>query len=181
MSDALMSRRREGGVGMVEVLAALFVLSVGLLGIAGLQAQGIRAGHSATLRSLAVIKSVEIIERMRANPDGIRDTVPNDSAYNVSFTGAGLDGQCDDTDAAGEANDCTVANLASHDIFWWKQSLTAAFANMNAVGSINTTFGGAAWNAPSTTIVQVQWTERGVVQNYTTQVQFVRACPTTPC
>ena len=101
MSHAMISRWRQGGVGMVEVLAALFVLSVGLLGIAGLQAQGIRAGHSATLRSLAVIKSVEIIERMRANPDGIRDTVPNDSAYNVSFTGAGLDGQCDDTDAAG--------------------------------------------------------------------------------
>lgn len=174
-------RRPQGGVGLVEVLAALFVLSVGLLGIAGLQAQGIRAGHSATLRSLAVIKSVEIIERMRANPDGIRDPLPNASAYNVSFTGAGIDGQCDDTVANGPAADCTSVNLASHDVFWWKQSLAASFPNMTAQGSINTTFGGAPWTSPSTTIVQVQWTERGVVQNYTTQVQFVRACPTTPC
>ena len=34
---------RQLGVGLIEVLAALFVLSVGLLGIAGLQAQGLIA------------------------------------------------------------------------------------------------------------------------------------------
>ena len=53
---------RQLGVGLIEVLAALFVLSVGLLGIAGLQAQGLIAGFNASQRSVAVVKAYEIIE-----------------------------------------------------------------------------------------------------------------------
>lgn len=61
------ARGRSGGFTLIEVLVALLVLSVGLLGIAGLQLTSLRSNHSAYLRSQATILAYDILERMRAN------------------------------------------------------------------------------------------------------------------
>jgi type IV pilus assembly protein PilV len=58
---------RSGGFTLLEVLVALLVLSVGLLGIAGLQLTSLRSNHSAYLRSQATILAYDILDRMRAN------------------------------------------------------------------------------------------------------------------
>ncbi|MDN5872573.1 MAG: type IV pilus modification protein PilV [Nitrococcus sp.] len=58
---------RSGGFTLVEVLIALLVLSVGLLGIAGLQLTSLRSNHSAYLRSQATLMAYDILDRMRAN------------------------------------------------------------------------------------------------------------------
>lgn len=52
---------------MIEVLVAVVLLSVGLLGLAGLQASGMRVGQSSTHRSQAALLAQDMIERMRAN------------------------------------------------------------------------------------------------------------------
>lgn len=57
----------SGGFTLLEVLIALLVLSVGLLGIAGLQLTSLRSNHSAYLRSQATILAYDILDRMRAN------------------------------------------------------------------------------------------------------------------
>lgn len=57
----------DSGFTMIEVLVAVIVLSVGLLGLAGLQATGLRNNHSATLRSIASLQAYDIADRMRAN------------------------------------------------------------------------------------------------------------------
>ena len=54
---------------MVEVLVALLVLGIGLLGLAGLQAIGARAGQSAQHRTLASIAANDLAERLRADAD----------------------------------------------------------------------------------------------------------------
>jgi type IV pilus assembly protein PilV len=59
--------RALAGFTLLEVLIAVLVLSVGLLGLAGLQATGIKANHSAYMRSQAVAYGYDIIDRMRAN------------------------------------------------------------------------------------------------------------------
>ncbi len=61
------TRRRGRGFTLVEALVALLALSIGLLGIAGLQLTGMRANLSAAWRSQATYLGYDIIDRMRAN------------------------------------------------------------------------------------------------------------------
>lgn len=61
--------RAMAGVGLVEVLVAVTILAVGLLGIAAMQATALRNRHSAVERSAAVVQTYAILERMRANYD----------------------------------------------------------------------------------------------------------------
>lgn len=60
-------RSRQAGMTLIEILIALVVLSVGLLGLANLQAVSLRANHAAYLRSQAVFLAYDAVDRMRAN------------------------------------------------------------------------------------------------------------------
>ena len=68
------------GFTLIEVLVALVILSVGLLGLAGLQTTGIRNNHSANLRSQATIMAYDIADRIRANKDNV-------GAYAIAIDG----------------------------------------------------------------------------------------------
>ncbi len=59
--------RRDAGFTLVEILIALLVLSIGMLGIAALQAATVQFNHSAYLRSQATSLAYDIVDRMRAN------------------------------------------------------------------------------------------------------------------
>jgi len=52
---------------MLELLIAVLIVSVGLLGIASMQAIGLRNNHSAYMRSQATVLAYDIVDRMRAN------------------------------------------------------------------------------------------------------------------
>jgi len=69
--------RQRGGRGslaaqrafsLVEVLVAVLVLSVGLLGLAALQVTGLRAADSARIRTEVSIAAYDLADRLRANP-----------------------------------------------------------------------------------------------------------------
>ena len=66
-------RKQIGGFTLIEVLVALLVTSIGLLGVAALQMSGLQNNHSANLRSQASLYSYEIIDSMRANRDNATD------------------------------------------------------------------------------------------------------------
>ena len=66
------SARRMAGVGLIEVLVAVVVLSFGMLGIAALQATSLRNSQSALERSQAVVQTYAILDAMRANLDVAR-------------------------------------------------------------------------------------------------------------
>ena len=59
------------GFTLLEVLIAVVVLSFGLMGLAGIQAVGVRNTHSANLRTLAVQQAYDMADRMRANATGV--------------------------------------------------------------------------------------------------------------
>ena len=63
------SARRSRGSTMMEVLVSVFVLSVGVLGVAGLQITAKRSNFEATQRVTAAALAQDIIERMRSNPE----------------------------------------------------------------------------------------------------------------
>lgn len=100
-------RRRAAGFSLVEVLVALVVMAVGLLGIAGLYVEGLRAGRTAVYRSAAVNLASDMADRIRANPEG---TYEGD--------GPGAEGGC-----VNGGGDCDPDTLAADDWARWLDDL----------------------------------------------------------
>lgn len=74
---------------MIEVLVALVVLSLGLLGMAGLQAAGLRTSMGAHYRAQAALYASDMADRMRAN----LTNAPN-YALSMGATAASCAGLC---------------------------------------------------------------------------------------
>lgn len=77
--------RFQRGVTLLEVLVSLLILSLGLLGYAGLQAVTVKNNHNAYLRSQATTLAYNVLDRMRANRAGISGYV---AAYGATPSGA---------------------------------------------------------------------------------------------
>ena len=71
--NATSSRRSQGGVGILEVLIALVVISLGVLGMAGLQLTGLKHSTNGFNRTKAVMIADEMATRMWINRTGILD------------------------------------------------------------------------------------------------------------
>lgn len=116
-------RRHSGASGftLVEVLVALVVLSVGLLGIAKLSFSAVQANSSAYMRSQSSALMQQIIDNMHANRNQAVVIQAYQIAYGV-FPGA-------------PAQDCSVvttcvdADITAYDLYIWKQRLAAALPN----------------------------------------------------
>jgi type IV pilus assembly protein PilV len=63
-------KKRQCGFTLLEVLIALLVLSIGLLGLAALQTIGLRSNTMASFRTQATQIAYDIADRIRANPKG---------------------------------------------------------------------------------------------------------------
>jgi type IV pilus assembly protein PilV len=60
-------RATQGGFSLIEIMVAVFVLSIGLLGMAALMATSLRNNQSADHRSQAVNLAYDAIEMIRSN------------------------------------------------------------------------------------------------------------------
>jgi len=60
----------QRGISLIEVLIALLLISIGLLGMASLQANSLKFNRSAYDRSVATQLAYDITDRMRANRAG---------------------------------------------------------------------------------------------------------------
>lgn len=63
------SRCRQGGASMIEVMVALFLLAIGLLGMLSLQNASQRSNQSAMYSSVAVLLARDMANRITANDD----------------------------------------------------------------------------------------------------------------
>ncbi|MDZ7748189.1 MAG: type IV pilus modification protein PilV [Halofilum sp. (in: g-proteobacteria)] len=111
-----MSRRRQQGFTLVEVLVAALVLGIGLLGVAGLQSVALSMNQGAYLRSQATVLARDMADRMRANPRGV-----GADAYNMSGAGSAAENTACVTAGTG----CTSTAMAAHDLYTWNQLLAA--------------------------------------------------------
>ena len=104
---------KSRGFTLLEVLIAVVVLSIGLLGIASLQAFGQRSNHSAYLRSQATALAYDMIDRIRANTAGLLN-----GNYNAIDTTAGpySNPGCDSIT-------CSSSQMAQYDMYDWQQEL----------------------------------------------------------
>ncbi len=93
----------------------MLVMSIGLLGVAGLQITGLRGNNAATIRSQATFLTYSIADNMRSNSQAILD-----GSYDDSDGSAGtLNSNCETTTG------CNSTTLAAHDTQKWKDDLTA--------------------------------------------------------
>lgn len=113
---------RQSGVGLIEVLIALLVFAVGVLGMASMQLAAKRSGYEATQRSIATSLARDILERMRSNP-GLPDSyiVTANEMVTLMATSSysGLD-------CGNPSNVCDPNDLAAYDLHDWSQLLTGA-------------------------------------------------------
>ena len=97
---------RAAGFTLLEVLVAVLLLSIGLLGLASLQTWGLRATGNATYRSQATLLVNEMVERIRANQPAAID------GYYV-FNSA----NCNAVDRCFGTDECTSAEIANADYY----------------------------------------------------------------
>jgi len=113
-------KSNQSGFSLLEVLIALLILSIGLLGIAGLQVTSKRTNFEAIQRTTATMLALEMIERMRANA-GELDLYTNTGAgrtFDIGTAGVtGTDQDCDSTD-------CTAVELADYDLWQWQEAIS---------------------------------------------------------
>ena len=57
----------QRGISLIEVLVAMVVLAVGLLGLLAMQTRGVQLNQAAYFQSQAMFMAHDIVERMRAN------------------------------------------------------------------------------------------------------------------
>jgi type IV pilus assembly protein PilV len=108
---------RHNGFTLVEVLVALLVLSIGLLGIGKLVLYSARSNDSAYLRSQATALGYSILDAMRAN----RQTALN-VGYDINPASSAVDPGVPCNSGA----PCTANTLAQYDLFQWKTRLQTA-------------------------------------------------------
>lgn len=159
---------------MVEALVALLVLSIGALGYAGLQMQGLSRNASAMWRSKATQLAYEMADRMRANQGGV--TAGN---YN-SLTAAVTAPSCGSTTA------CTPSQMATLDYAQWRTDVASALPSGVGVVCITSvddvkprsdgTYVGTSTDpacdgAGTTFAVKVFWTEKGTESVFSTVVR----------
>ncbi|WP_246120928.1 type IV pilus modification protein PilV [Luteimonas granuli] len=72
------SVRRQAGATLIEVLIAVLIMAIGLLGVAAIQAVALRNSQASVERTQAVIQSYSILDAMRSNVTAARS-----GAYNL--------------------------------------------------------------------------------------------------
>jgi len=145
--------RKARGFTLVEVLIALLVLSIGMLGIAALYLESLRASRSALVRTQAVTLAADIGDRIRAN----RDTA---GAYDCG-------GTC--------AKDAGEVGIARDDLNAWREAVEDDPADPDDPGLpggvASVTFLGGGANTPDAYTVTISWTEIGYTSPITYQLR----------
>ena len=70
------------GFSLIEMMIALVILSIGLLGIAALQSRGQQFNHAAYVRTQATLSAYEIMDMMRMNFNCANDVLDTDGDGN---------------------------------------------------------------------------------------------------
>lgn len=130
------SRQQQRGFTLVEILIALVVLSIGLLGLAALQLMSLRSNHGSAMRSQATFLAYDIVDRMRANRSAALD-----GAYNIGLGEEGLAG-----------------TIAGDDLIAWKQNIARTLPAIDNEGETEFADGSVELNG-NIFAVTIRWND----------------------
>ncbi|QTN30505.1 type IV pilus modification protein PilV [Rhodoferax sp. AJA081-3] len=136
------NRRYAGGATLIEILVALLVLSLGVLGMAAMQIRALKGNQSSMQRTQAVMMSYYILDAMRVDKDSAKSL-----NYNTGSLSGGVIGPYCDAAAV------TGTSLAKVNLKHWVESLKSTIGN----ASDSTTCGAVLCDADGVCIVQVKW------------------------
>jgi type IV pilus assembly protein PilV len=145
----------ESGFTLLEVLVALLVMSIGLLGIGKMMMLSARANDSAYMRSQATALAYTMLDAMRAN----RSTAISQGYDTAQVVPAQL--AC-----ATAAPGCTAAQVAQNDTFLWNQALATALPN--GVGTVVTATAPDVVTTANnvTATITVTWSDKVAEQSF---------------
>jgi type IV pilus assembly protein PilV len=135
---------RQAGFSLVEVLIALIIMSVGMLGIAGLYVQSLQAGRTSMFRHQAVSLAGDVADRIRANPTA-----------GIAYAANGANNNCVAADV-----DCDVVGMAANDIWTWDQQAVNSLPNGDVVVAFDDSV------VPPVYTITVNWDEPGGQPSY---------------
>jgi type IV pilus assembly protein PilV len=151
------TRTKQSGFTMVEVLVALVVLTIGLLGIAALYLNSLQSGRTAIYRTQAVTLAADLADRIRMNRTA-------QAAYGSVFADAEVVvGACDTTGG------CSDADLAATDLSRWKATIAQLLPNGQGQVAVTLPIAGGE---PTNYVVTVRWAEVGEAAPVTFQFGF---------
>lgn len=160
--------KRDRGFTLLEALIGFMILSIGMLGIASLQAISLKAGQTSIYGSVAIMKVDELFESMRANPSAL-------VTYKDEGAGNGVNNACTGT------KKCSPLQLAQEDVFWWKTSLKDGMPSTVTTAVVLTP--AVAPSKMATVTINVGWKERSktttgsVDKTYATTSNICTAVP----
>ncbi|MEX2516476.1 MAG: type IV pilus modification protein PilV [Gammaproteobacteria bacterium] len=145
------------GFTLLEVLVAIVIFAIGLLGIATLQIAGLRFTHGSQLRLAATMQAENLIDRMHGNQGGT-----SDGEYNIT----GAMPTTYDTNCGNEV--CTAEEFAAYDLVTWNTENADLLPNGAGVVCIDSTPNdgdSTDWACDDTGdiyAIKIGWSERGI-------------------
>ena len=104
------------GFTLIEILVAVFVTTLGLVGLIAMETLTTRYLHNSYLRSQAILQAREMADRMLTNPAGVSSgNYSNKSGIPTSPT-------CK-TSASSTTINCTTSQIATFDLAEWNTTL----------------------------------------------------------
>lgn len=164
----------QQGLGIIEVLVALVVVSLGVLGMASLQLTGMKHSSSGYNRSMAVLFTENLSSRIRSNPDSV------DAGDYAGYDSTGLSCDVPPTPTCQaslniDAEECSPAEMAEFDLF--SIACGSIDANGSAVDGVTTLLNGGrlqvACDAPCTVspnyLLTITWNEGSTTSGQETE------------
>lgn len=152
------------GFSMVEVMVALIVLSVGLLGVARLQSLALSSTSVANKRSLAAIEAEGLAAAMHENRGYWTGGDPANGTITLQGTTVTFTAGFPNLGAAGTptctstVTPCTPTQVAAHDLNAWAVALQALLPTDNAIIACGTL-------SPVSCTITISWAENAVAIN----------------
>lgn len=162
MQQKKITMKQQQGFTLLESLLALFILTIGLLGIAGMHGEGMKSSYIAKQRMVVTLKTQDFLDRIRANASNSDVPLSTYKAVVASDQGCNSGVQC------------SAGNMMSHDLFLWQKDLDDYLPG-NPVYDFSMTdvldpITGEVVSQLVT--INVNWTDRGNTQSYSVTTQI---------
>lgn len=149
---------KQRGVTIIEVLVAMLILAVGLLGMASLQVRAVSDTSNSSFRSIAIFYANDMADRIRSNPVGEQGNLYNDEAGGSAKASCLAVAGCNSSDMAANDKHEWLTNVA--------QALPAGTGEITKNGNVYTVT--VSWSA-RVKAVDVNGDETGIA---TSSVNF---------
>lgn len=151
--------RRERGFTLLEVMVAVLVVAIGLLGLAKMQALAVSSSQVSGSRSMVAMQASSLASAMHSGRGYW--AVTTNAPASCLVTGRTIDSGCGSLATAATCDtagvSCTDAQLAAFDLAKWADNMTIQFASHKTTVACT-----SSATTPVSCTIKVVWTEKTV-------------------